>query len=62
MGIMIGEILLLNAVAEECKRINRWSFFFSSQPLGIDHGIASPPNAAVCIKIFVFPLLFLTST
>ncbi|ODO01976.1 hypothetical protein L198_02707 [Cryptococcus wingfieldii CBS 7118] len=45
MGIPIGEILRLNEVASECHRQNRWSFYFSSVPLQIENGIASPPNA-----------------
>lgn len=45
MGIMIGELLRLNQVAEECRRQNRWSFFFSSCPIMLDHAVASPPNA-----------------
>ena len=45
MGIMIGELFKLKEIAEECRRLDRWSFFFSSTPMMIDHGIASPPNA-----------------
>ncbi|WRT63651.1 uncharacterized protein IL334_000574 [Kwoniella shivajii] len=45
MGIMIGELLRLNEIAVECKRLNRWEFFFSSTPLMVEHGVASPPNA-----------------
>jgi kynurenine formamidase len=49
MGIMIGEILRLNALAEECKKLNRWTFFLSSCPLMIEHGVASPPNAVAIL-------------
>ncbi|WWC58056.1 uncharacterized protein I303_100591 [Kwoniella dejecticola CBS 10117] len=45
MGIMICELMRLNEIAEECKKLNRWEFFFSSNPLMIEHGVASPPNA-----------------
>lgn len=45
-GIMIGEMLRLNELAAECEKQDRWTFFFSSTPIHIEHGVASPPNAA----------------
>jgi hypothetical protein len=32
-------------LAEECRRLGRWTFFFTSEPLNVIGGIASPPNA-----------------
>jgi hypothetical protein len=49
MGIMIGELLRLNVLSEECAKRNKWDFFFSSCPLMIEHGVASPPNAVAII-------------
>ena len=44
-GMPMGELWDLEELAEECKRQNRWSFFFTSSPLNIQGGVASPPNA-----------------
>jgi hypothetical protein len=41
----IGEMWDLEALAEECKKQNRWSFFLTSAPLNLKGGAASPPNA-----------------
>ncbi|ORY27318.1 hypothetical protein BCR39DRAFT_538316 [Naematelia encephala] len=49
MGIMIGELLRLKSLAEECKKQDRWSFWFTSCPLMIEHGVASPPNAVAIL-------------
>ncbi len=35
----------LEALAKECEAQKRWSFFFTSAPLNLPGGIASPPNA-----------------
>ena len=45
LGMPIGELWDLEALAEECQKQNRWTFFFTSAPLNITGGIASPPNA-----------------
>ena len=34
-GLPIGELFDLEALAEECKRLGKWSFFFSSVPLHV---------------------------
>ncbi|KAK3116689.1 hypothetical protein LTR53_002665 [Teratosphaeriaceae sp. CCFEE 6253] len=47
-GSPIGEIWDLERLAEVCKQQNRWSFFFTSCPLNVTGGVASPPNA-LCI-------------
>jgi hypothetical protein len=44
-GLPIGELFDLEALAQECKRQNRWSFFVTSQPLNVIGGVGSPPNA-----------------
>jgi kynurenine formamidase len=44
-GTPIGELWDLEALSEECKIQQRWTFFFTSAPLRVVGGIASPPNA-----------------
>ncbi|OAA63601.1 hypothetical protein SPI_03764 [Niveomyces insectorum RCEF 264] len=44
-GMPIGEMFDVEALAEECARQKRWSFFFTSAPLNLPGGVASPPNA-----------------
>jgi hypothetical protein len=34
-GMPIGELFNLEKLAAECKRLNKWSFFFSSVPLKV---------------------------
>ncbi|KAJ5085476.1 hypothetical protein N7532_010247 [Penicillium argentinense] len=43
-GMPIGEIFDLEKLSEECRKRGRWSFFFSSMPLRVPGGVASPPN------------------
>ncbi|CAE6491549.1 unnamed protein product [Rhizoctonia solani] len=47
-------------LAEECAAAQRWSFFFTSAPLNIPAGAASPPNAIAILLssggVFLFPL------
>ncbi|KAI9727369.1 MAG: hypothetical protein M1834_008440 [Cirrosporium novae-zelandiae] len=47
-GMPIGELWDLEKLAETCKQLKRWSFFFTSAPLNVAGGISSPPNA-LCI-------------
>ncbi|KIV95603.1 hypothetical protein PV10_03234 [Exophiala mesophila] len=47
-GMPVGEMFDLDELADVCKRLNKWSFFFTSAPLNFPGGIASPPNA-LCI-------------
>ncbi|KAL8278137.1 hypothetical protein RQP46_009461 [Phenoliferia psychrophenolica] len=47
-GTPIGEFWELDKLAEVCKLRNKYSFFFTSAPLRIPKGVASPPNA-ICI-------------
>jgi hypothetical protein len=44
-GMPIGEMFYVEKLAEECRRLGRWTFFFVSEPLNVIGGIASPPNA-----------------
>lgn len=44
-GCPLGELFDLERLAEECAAAQRWSFFFTSAPLNIPGGVASPPNA-----------------
>jgi hypothetical protein len=44
-GLPIGELFDLRLLAETCARLKQWSFFFTSMPLYVEGGIASPPNA-----------------
>lgn len=45
MGMCQGEMFDLEALAEACKKHNRWSFFVASVPLNMPGGVSSPPNA-----------------
>ncbi|KIK58412.1 hypothetical protein GYMLUDRAFT_45305 [Collybiopsis luxurians FD-317 M1] len=44
-GQSLVELLNLEALAEKCHELNRFSFFFTLQDLNVAGGIASPPNA-----------------
>ncbi|KAG8748729.1 hypothetical protein FRC10_000120 [Ceratobasidium sp. 414] len=44
-GCPIGELFDLERLAVECEASKRWSFFFTSVPLNIPGGVASPSNA-----------------
>jgi len=45
-GMPIGEFFDLEALSELCQVTGRYTFFFTSWPLNILGGAASPPNAA----------------
>ncbi|KAL5533420.1 hypothetical protein ACEPAF_5196 [Sanghuangporus sanghuang] len=45
-GMPIGELFDLEKLAEVCAATGRYTFFFTSWPLNILGGCASPPNAA----------------
>lgn len=44
-GMPIGEMFYLEKLAEQCRRLGQWTFFFTSEPLNVNGGVASPPNA-----------------
>ncbi|KAF9634752.1 Major facilitator superfamily [Lasiodiplodia theobromae] len=48
-GMPIGELFDLEGLAEYCEREGRWSCFFSSVPLKVPGGVASPPNAVAIL-------------
>lgn len=52
-GLPIGELFDLEALAEECKKQKRWSFFVTSMPLNVPGGVGSPPNAVAKFKWLV---------
>lgn len=45
-GMPIGEFFDVEKLSETCAELGRYTFFFSSWPLNIIGGCASPPNAA----------------
>ncbi len=49
LGLPLGELFVLDPLAEDCARDGRYEFMVVSAPLNVDGGIASPPNA-VAIK------------
>jgi kynurenine formamidase len=44
MGLFVGEIWYLDALAEACAEENRWEFLFVGPPLVIPGGVGSPVN------------------
>ncbi|PCH38510.1 hypothetical protein WOLCODRAFT_130933 [Wolfiporia cocos MD-104 SS10] len=45
-GMPIGEFFDLEALSKVCAETGRYTFFFTSWPLNVLGGVASPPNAA----------------
>ena len=45
LGLPIGELFDLDALAEDCAADGRYESFFTSAPLNLPNGVASPPNA-----------------
>ncbi len=45
LGIPLGEMFDLGPLAAACAADNRYTFLFTSAPLNLKHGVASPPNA-----------------
>ncbi|KAH8647096.1 hypothetical protein BGZ61DRAFT_488202 [Ilyonectria robusta] len=43
-GCPIGEMLVLDELAEACLDNRKWTFFLSSAPLNVPGGVASPAN------------------
>ncbi|KAG0650111.1 hypothetical protein D0Z07_3398 [Hyphodiscus hymeniophilus] len=48
-GLPIGELFHLEALAAECRKLGKWSFLFSSVPLNVPGGVASPPNGVAIL-------------
>jgi hypothetical protein len=47
LGILIGELFVLDTLADDCAAEGNWEGLFTSAPLNLRHGVASPPNALV---------------
>lgn len=45
LGLPLGELFDLDALAEDCATTGTYDAFFTSSPLHIPQGVASPPNA-----------------
>jgi hypothetical protein len=45
LGIPLGEMFDLSALAADCAADERYACLFVSAPLNIPSGVASPPNA-----------------
>jgi hypothetical protein len=54
LGIPIGEMWCLDALAANCQADGVYEFFLTSAPLHKAGGIASPPNA-LAIKLIRTP-------
>ncbi|TGO22023.1 hypothetical protein BPAE_0187g00120 [Botrytis paeoniae] len=48
-GMPIGELFDLERLGEECRKLEKWTFFFSSVPLKVPGGVASPPNGVAIL-------------
>lgn len=48
-GMMIGELWDLERLAQECAKLEKWTFFLTSHPLNVEGGIASPSNAVAIL-------------
>lgn len=49
LGLTLGEMFDLEALADDCARDGRYACFFTSSPLNLRGGVGSPPNA-IAIK------------
>ncbi|PPR01159.1 hypothetical protein CVT24_006126 [Panaeolus cyanescens] len=56
-GMPLGEFFDLEKLSETCAETGRYTFFFSSWPLNIIGGAASPPNAAVRTVSFLVGMI-----
>lgn len=45
LGLPIGELFDLEALASDCAADGRYAFLFTSAPIDLPAGVASPPNA-----------------
>jgi hypothetical protein len=45
LGLPLGELFALDALAADCAADGRYEFMFTSAPLNLPSGVASPPNA-----------------
>lgn len=49
LGIPLGEMWNLDALADHCAETGRYESFFVSAPLNLPRGVASPPNALAIV-------------
>ncbi len=49
LGIPIGELFYLDALAEHCAEVGRYEMLFTSAPMRLLNGLASPPNAVALL-------------
>ena len=45
LGLPLGELWDLDALADDCAAARTYDCFFTSAPLNMPNGVASPPNA-----------------
>jgi hypothetical protein len=45
LGLPLGEMFFLDDLAADCAADGRYEFMFTSAPLNLPNGVASPPNA-----------------
>ena len=45
LGLPLGEMWNLEGLAADCAADGRYECMFTSAPLNLPHGVASPPNA-----------------
>lgn len=45
LGVPIGELWSLDALADDCRADGRWEFLLTSAPLRLPRGVGSPANA-----------------
>jgi len=45
LGLPLGEMWALDSLADDCAADGRYECFFTSAPLNLPAGVASPPNA-----------------
>jgi kynurenine formamidase len=45
LGMCVGELMDLDALAGRCSEVGRWEFLFAAAPLPLRGGVSSPSNA-----------------
>jgi hypothetical protein len=45
LGMALGELFVLDRLAELCASEGRWEFLFVAVPLNLPGGVGSPANA-----------------
>ena len=47
LGLPLGEMFFLDELADDCAADGTYEFMFTSAPLNLPHGVASPPALAI---------------